>query len=205
MSWTFPTSAARCASTRCASIPNKLVSYGLSIGQVEQQLANNNINAGGSFVEVGMQQMNVRALGLFSSVQRHRADGSENSNRHCPAGQGHRGSDAGSQNPAGPHGQGQSHGGRAHHRRARRHPGRGADAQGRRRSSPRSMPFTRKWTNSTTASCPRREGRSHAGPQRSAAFHAAHGDAQPGRRDDPGQRHPVPVSAAMFVPLSSSR
>ena len=48
--------------------PNKLVSYGLSIGQVEQQLANNNINAGGSFVEEGMQQMNVRALGLFSDV-----------------------------------------------------------------------------------------------------------------------------------------
>src|SRR5271165_4615634 len=48
--------------------PSKLVSYGLSIGQVEQQLANNNINAGGSFVEVGMQQMNVRTLGLFSSV-----------------------------------------------------------------------------------------------------------------------------------------
>jgi len=49
--------------------PSKLVSYGLSIGQVEQQLANNNINAGGSFVEVGMQQMNVRALGLFSGVR----------------------------------------------------------------------------------------------------------------------------------------
>jgi len=48
--------------------PNKLVSYGLSIGQVEQQLANNNNNAGGSFVEVGMQQMNVRALGLFNST-----------------------------------------------------------------------------------------------------------------------------------------
>src|SRR6202790_3548987 len=48
--------------------PNKLVSYGLSIAQVEQQLANNNINAGGSFVEVGLQQMNVRALGLFSNV-----------------------------------------------------------------------------------------------------------------------------------------
>ena len=48
--------------------PNKLVSYGLSIGQVEQQLTNNNINAGGSFVEVGMQQMNVRTLGLFSNV-----------------------------------------------------------------------------------------------------------------------------------------
>jgi len=49
--------------------PNKLVSYGLSIGQVEQQLANNNVNAGGSFVETGMQQMNVRALGLFHTVQ----------------------------------------------------------------------------------------------------------------------------------------
>ena len=48
--------------------PNKLVAYGLSIGQVEQQLANNNINAGGSFVEEGLQQMNVRALGLFSNV-----------------------------------------------------------------------------------------------------------------------------------------
>jgi cobalt-zinc-cadmium resistance protein CzcA len=49
--------------------PSKLVSYGLSIGQVEQQLANNNINAGGSFVEIGMQQMNVRALGLFQTVR----------------------------------------------------------------------------------------------------------------------------------------
>src|SRR5580692_5876616 len=49
--------------------PSKLVSYGLSISQVEQQLANNNINAGGSFVEEGMQQMNVRALGLFSGVR----------------------------------------------------------------------------------------------------------------------------------------
>jgi cobalt-zinc-cadmium resistance protein CzcA len=49
--------------------PNKLVSYGLSIGQVEQQLSNNNINAGGSFVEVGLQQMNVRTLGLFRRVQ----------------------------------------------------------------------------------------------------------------------------------------
>jgi heavy metal efflux system protein len=49
--------------------PNKLVSYGLSIGQVEQQLANNNLNAGGSFIEVGMQQMNVRALGLYTNVR----------------------------------------------------------------------------------------------------------------------------------------
>ncbi len=56
--------------------PNKLVSYGLSIGQVEQQLSNNNNNAGGSFVEVGLQQMNVRALGLFATCRtsRRRSD-----------------------------------------------------------------------------------------------------------------------------------
>ena len=71
--------------------PNKLVSYGLSIGQVEQQLANNNINAGGSFVEDGMQQMNVRALGLFGNCARHRADRAKNPKRNGPAGQRHRG------------------------------------------------------------------------------------------------------------------
>jgi len=49
--------------------PNKLISYGMSIGQVEQQLSNNNINAGGGFVETGLQQMNVRAIGLFRNVQ----------------------------------------------------------------------------------------------------------------------------------------
>ena len=49
--------------------PNKLVSYGLNIGQVEQQLSSNNVNAGGNFVETGLQQMNVRALGLFTNVR----------------------------------------------------------------------------------------------------------------------------------------
>ena len=49
--------------------PEKLVSYGLSIGQVEQQLANNNVNAGGSFIEAGMQQINVREVGLVRNVQ----------------------------------------------------------------------------------------------------------------------------------------
>jgi len=49
--------------------PDKLVSYGLSIGQVEQQLTSNNMNAGGSFVEEGTQQLNVRAVGLYTSVQ----------------------------------------------------------------------------------------------------------------------------------------
>ena len=48
--------------------PAKLVSYGLSIGQVEQQLTNNNVNAGGSFIEAGMQQINVREVGLVRST-----------------------------------------------------------------------------------------------------------------------------------------
>jgi heavy metal efflux system protein len=48
--------------------PDKLVSYGLSIGQVEQQLANNNTNAGGSFIEQGNQQINVREVGLYRNV-----------------------------------------------------------------------------------------------------------------------------------------
>lgn len=49
--------------------PDKLVSYGLSIGQVEQQIANNNTNGGGSFIEQGSQQINVQSLGLYTSVQ----------------------------------------------------------------------------------------------------------------------------------------
>src|ERR1700726_606016 len=48
--------------------PNKLVAYGLNLSQVEQQLANNNTNAGGSFVEAGLQQINVRAVGQFRTV-----------------------------------------------------------------------------------------------------------------------------------------
>jgi cobalt-zinc-cadmium resistance protein CzcA len=48
--------------------PDKLVSYGLSIGQVEQQLTNNNVNAGGSFIEAGGQQINVRAVGLVRTT-----------------------------------------------------------------------------------------------------------------------------------------
>ena len=49
--------------------PDKLISYGLSISQVEQQLQNNNVNAGGSFIEQGLQQVNVREVGLFDHVE----------------------------------------------------------------------------------------------------------------------------------------
>jgi cobalt-zinc-cadmium resistance protein CzcA len=49
--------------------PNKLISYGLSMAQVEQQLANNNANAGGSFIESGLQQVNLQEVGLIKNVQ----------------------------------------------------------------------------------------------------------------------------------------
>ena len=48
--------------------PGKLVSYGLSLSQVEQALTNNNINAGGGFIERGEQALNVRAVGLMTTT-----------------------------------------------------------------------------------------------------------------------------------------
>src|ERR1700689_2778456 len=49
--------------------PNKLISYRLSLAQVEQQLTNNNVNAGGSFIESGLQQVNLREVGLVKNVR----------------------------------------------------------------------------------------------------------------------------------------
>jgi heavy metal efflux system protein len=49
--------------------PEKLIDYGLSLGQVEQQLTNNNVNGGGSFIEAGLQEINVRAVGLVRNVR----------------------------------------------------------------------------------------------------------------------------------------
>ena len=49
--------------------PNKLLAYGLSLAQIEQQLTNNNANAGGSFIQEGLQQINVREVGLVDRSQ----------------------------------------------------------------------------------------------------------------------------------------
>ncbi len=48
--------------------PDKLVAYGLSMAQVEQALAANNLNGGGSFIEKGQQAYNVRAIGLMQNT-----------------------------------------------------------------------------------------------------------------------------------------
>src|SRR5258708_27036798 len=49
--------------------PNKLISYGLSLAQVDQQLTNNNDNACASFIEAGLQQINIREVGLVKNVR----------------------------------------------------------------------------------------------------------------------------------------
>ena len=49
--------------------PNKLIDYGLSLAQIEQQLTNNNTNAGGSFIESGLQQIDLREVGQVTNVQ----------------------------------------------------------------------------------------------------------------------------------------
>jgi heavy metal efflux system protein len=49
--------------------PDKLISYGLSLAQLEQQLTNANANTGGSFIEQGAQQVNVREVGLVTGVK----------------------------------------------------------------------------------------------------------------------------------------
>ena len=66
--------------------PNKLIAYGLNIGQVEQALANNNINAGGSFIERGEQAINVRAVGLVENIARHGRHRTQDAERNPGAG-----------------------------------------------------------------------------------------------------------------------
>ncbi len=48
--------------------PNRMIDYGVTIAQVEQALAANNVNAGGSFIERGQQAFNVRAMGLMQNL-----------------------------------------------------------------------------------------------------------------------------------------
>ncbi len=48
--------------------PEKLISYGLGLPQVEQQLSGNNVNGGGSFIEEGLQEIDVRSLGLVEHL-----------------------------------------------------------------------------------------------------------------------------------------
>ena len=82
--------------------PDKLIAYGLSLAQVEQQLTNNNVNAGGSFIEAGLQQINVREVGLVEDRPRYRKHRALHQERHAAAREGYRGGRAGAEDPAGP-------------------------------------------------------------------------------------------------------
>ena len=174
--------------------PNKLVSYGLTIGQVEQQLANNNVNAGGSFVETGLQQMNVRTLGLFNNV--HDIEQTVLTDKNGTA---LRVKDIAevTQGPKIRLG----HEGRAIHRAD----GRIVDnddvifAQVMMRKGADAGPTLEglhakvKELNERHPASGREDGADDR-PQRSASLHLAHGAAQPGGRDDPGDHHPFPLS-----------
>ncbi len=48
--------------------PAKLIAYGLNIAAVKTALAANNVDAGGSFIEQGAQQINVREVGLYKTT-----------------------------------------------------------------------------------------------------------------------------------------
>lgn len=48
--------------------PNQLISFGLGVDDINNALAANNINAGGSFIERGNQQINIRAIGQMRDV-----------------------------------------------------------------------------------------------------------------------------------------
>ncbi len=82
--------------------PDKLVSYGLSIAQVEQQLTNNNANAGGSFIEAGLQQINVREVGLVRNIQDIENTVIMTKSRHGSPGEGYCRRHPGPEDPAGP-------------------------------------------------------------------------------------------------------
>ena len=48
--------------------PNKLLAFGVTLPQVITAVQNSNANAGGNYVTIGDQSVNVRALGLFHSM-----------------------------------------------------------------------------------------------------------------------------------------
>ena len=48
--------------------PNKLLAFGVTLPQVITALGNSNANAGGNYVTIGDQSVNVRAVGLFHSM-----------------------------------------------------------------------------------------------------------------------------------------
>ena len=97
-----PASAAPRANIRFASIPTSWSPTDSSLAQVEQQLANNNANAGGSFIQEGLQQINVREVGLVDHVHDIEQTVHGHQGRHASSREGHCRRHAGTENPSWP-------------------------------------------------------------------------------------------------------
>ena len=70
--------------------PHRLLSYGVTVPQIVQQLANNNANAGGGFYSQGGQFYYVRGLGLVKIARRHRQHRRRHAHRHSGVREGRR-------------------------------------------------------------------------------------------------------------------
>ena len=66
--------------------PNRLMSFGVTVPQIVQQLAENNANAGGGFYSQGGQFYYVRGLGQVEIARGHRQHRRRDPWRHarCP-------------------------------------------------------------------------------------------------------------------------
>ncbi len=174
--------------------PNKLISYGLSLSQVEQQLVNNNTNAGGSFIQAGLQQINVREVGLVDHVHDIEQTVVLTKNgtpvriqRHCR-------SFARPENQARPVRPRHSPRERQNRRQRRRRLGHRALAQGRQRR-PRSQGSPRKdRRDERSPPAPRSKDRPFNRSQHAGSLHHAHRASQPDRRHGPGLANPASVS-----------
>ena len=93
--------AALPGNTRCASIPISSCPTASASARLKQQLSGNNVNGGGSFVEVGLQQVHVRSVGLIRECERHPQDRHQDPERNAAAHRRYRRGRAGRQDQAG--------------------------------------------------------------------------------------------------------
>jgi cobalt-zinc-cadmium resistance protein CzcA len=82
--------------------PEKLISYGLSIGRWSSSSPTTTPMRGGSFVEAGLQQINIQEVGLVKNVHDIENTVITGQERHAAPRQGHRRRLAGPEDPAGP-------------------------------------------------------------------------------------------------------
>ena len=82
--------------------PEKLVAYGLSISQVEQQIASNNTNGGGSFIEAGRTGNQRSISGPLHQRSGHRGNRRQDRQRRTHSRPRHRDGRPGSQNSSRP-------------------------------------------------------------------------------------------------------